>query len=185
MSERATVPHGKSIFYHSPGRNATGAQMSEDANLQNSEACPKPIVASDLAGQKLALYDRLSDGIQLALSNALRLLDLANQTRSAAWELADQMIAEAQQRQRKLIRENEYLANEQDELRRKVSEAREQVNREEVVLRDLAERRQALQSEIEELERRRRQAIEAVQAQLSAINRLQESLVDDAPSQDR
>ncbi|MGQ9676663.1 MAG: hypothetical protein ACUVX1_13455 [Chloroflexota bacterium] len=183
MNERAAVPYGKSLFYQSPGRTARGgqpltglgAEVDSPPDESTSGEADEGSVAPNL---RLALYDKLSDGLQKALDNAVQLLDLANQTRSAAHEVAAQMLANAREEQRKLSEANEKLSRERDELRQRITEIREEIDRQEALLATLADRRDALQSELAELERRRRQVADVVQSQLTAISRLQESLGD-------
>lgn len=183
MSERAPVPSGKSIFYQSQGRASGDTPESRDS--QTGMGIVRGLrLGSDVDSRELAFYNKLSDGIQQALDNAVHLLSLANQTRVAAREVADAVLAETRIEQSRLLQENASLLQEQEELRRTIAEAREQLDREEAQLKDLVAKRDALRAELEQLEQRRRQLIEAFQSQLAAINRLQESLRDPAARQD-
>lgn len=184
MNERAAVPYGKSIFYQSRGRTPVDTPEPKDSNQEGMGIARGSGLGLDVGSQELALYDKLSDGIQKALDGAVHLLSLANQTRVAAREVADAILAETRIEQRRLLQENEMLVQEREELRRTVAEAREQVNREEALLKDLITKRDALRAELDELERRRHQVVEAVRSQVAAINRLQESLRDTTPRQD-
>lgn len=183
MNERAAVPQGKSIFYRSAERSATESQTSEDVGSTRSETHEEINAALDAPSLRLALYDRLSESIQLALSNASQLLSLASQTRIAAEEMAETVLAEARAEQQRLLRENQDLTRELGELQRQISQTREEIKREEEHLRALLTKREALQAELEELERRRRQAVSTLQAQLATIGRLRDALIEHVGAQ--
>lgn len=189
MNERAAVPYGKSLFYQSPGRTPKGGQPPTGSGAGVDGPPDQPIRGEaseelETSTLRLALYDKLSEGIQKALDNAVQLLDLANQTRSAAHEVAAQTLADAREEQRRLSQVNERLMHERDELRQRLAEIREEIDRQEALLTTLTARREALQRELAELERQRRQVVDVVQSQLTAISRLQESLEDPVPLRD-
>ena len=166
MSERAAVPPGKSIFYRS---GDIGHRSSETEGGSSSDL---PSVAGDaleFKSLKEAFYTRIEESLNLTLNSAIELLSLAMRSRQAAFELAEQILAEAQSERGRLKEENKLLSLQLVELNDKLSEVRSSVELEEERLRSLLQRRQMLEAEVGELERRRAQVVESLREQLEGL----------------
>jgi chromosome segregation ATPase len=176
MTEHASVPLGKSLFYRSTYYGKQAAETSTPT-IDPISVVPELLQAKAVdSSVEATFYNKMNESIEQALANAVELLELARQTKLAADQAAEATLARAHEEQAALIQDNCKLSEERDHLKNQIELLREELSLEESQLTAIIAKKSVVQAEMSNLEQRRDDLIEKLQSRLAIMNQIQASL---------